>query len=168
MIEVKTSEKLLDPVIRAFADVGWHKPYLKDYYQELLLLKRFLWVAFVDGDIAGYVTLKLNSQYEPFAKNKIPEISDLNVLQKSTMQGIGTRLISEAEIKTLEFSDTVGIGVGLYGGADLGYGPAQKLYVKLGYVPDGLGVTYNYNPCIPGEPYKLDDDLILWMQKKIG
>jgi GNAT superfamily N-acetyltransferase len=166
MINIKALDDIyLDYIIKAFADAGWPKPCLKNYHQEK---DRFVWIAFIDDVIAGYVTLKLNSQYKPFAKNNIPEISDLNVLPKFRKQGIGTKLICAAESKAFEISDTVGIGVGLYGGADLGYGPAQKLYIELGYIPDGLGVTYNYKQCIPGESYQLDDDLILWMQKKIG
>ena len=56
-------------------------------------------------------------------------------------------------------SDIVGIGVGLYGGADGGYGLAQRLYVIRGYLPDGLGVTYDYQSTVPGRTYSLDDDL---------
>ncbi len=166
MIEIKSSDKL-DPIINAFADAGWPKDYLRDYHKEILCMNRFLWIAFVESKIAGYVTLKPKSQYKPFANNKIPEISDLNVLDKFRRQGIGTKLIAAAELKASETSDTVGIGVGLYGGIDLGYGPAQKLYVKLGYMPDSLGLTYKYKECIPGESYQLDDDLVLWMQRKI-
>ncbi|HCE6154635.1 TPA: N-acetyltransferase, partial [Legionella pneumophila] len=63
--------------------------------------------------------------------------------------------------------DVVGIGVGLYGGHDGGYGQAQRLYVNRGYIPDGLGVTYGYKPTVPGQTYPLDDDLILWFTKKL-
>ena len=58
---------------------------------------------------------------------------------------------------------TVGIGVGLYDG----YGAAQKLYVKRGYIPDGQGITYNYKPVAYGEKVPLDDDLVLWFTKEI-
>jgi ribosomal protein S18 acetylase RimI-like enzyme len=168
MIEIKVLDVLsVDQIVEAFSDSGWSKDYLKSYQQEFLSQKRFLWVAFVDGNVAGYVILKVESQYEPFARNKIPEISDLNVLPKFRRNGIATKLISLAEIKASEFSDVVGIGVGLYGGSDLGYGPAQKLYIKLGYMPDGLGVTYDYEKCIPGRSYPLDDNLVLWMKKKL-
>ncbi len=167
MIEIKKSEKFLDQIIKAFSDSGLSKDYLKDYQQDFLSLKRFLWTAFVDGNVAGYVILKVESQYEPFAKNKIPEISDLNVLPEFRRNGTAKQLILVAEVKASEISETVGIGVGLYGGKDLGYGPAQKLYIKLGFIPDGLGVTYGYEKCIPGRSYPLDDNLVLWMEKKL-
>ena len=46
------------------------------------------------------------------------------------------------------------------------YGPAQKLYSKLGYSPDGNGITYKGQPAIAGQSYVLDDDLILWLTKR--
>jgi hypothetical protein len=62
----------------------------------------------------------------------------------------------------------IATGVGLYAGADCGYGPAQRLYIKRGYIPDGKGVTYNYEPTIPGNSHPLDDDLVLWFTKKLS
>jgi ribosomal protein S18 acetylase RimI-like enzyme len=127
MIQIKTSDGLsVDQIIEAFAAAGLYKDYLKSYQQEFLSQKRFLWAAFVDGNVAGYVILKVESQYEPFARNKIPEISDLNVLPEFRRNGIAKQLILAAEAKASEISETVGIGVGLYGGLDLGYEPAQK------------------------------------------
>lgn len=81
--------------------------------------------------------------------------------------GIGSLLLDTAEKAAATKSEVVGIGVGLYAGADGGYGAAQRLYVKRGYIPDGKGVTYNYQPAIPGNSYPLDDDLVLWFTKKL-
>jgi len=36
------------------------------------------------------------------------------------------------------------------------------------YIPDGKGVTYNYEPTIPGNSYALDDDLVLWFTKALS
>lgn len=57
----------------------------------------------------------------------------------------------------------IGLAVGLY--AD--YGPAQKLYFKLGYIPDGFGITYEYAQVIPGQSYCVDDSLLLWLTKSL-
>jgi hypothetical protein len=57
----------------------------------------------------------------------------------------------------------IGIGVGLY----VDYGPAQQLYVKLGYVPDGSGVTHGNKTVPPGATVRVDDDLILWSMKRL-
>lgn len=76
-------------------------------------------------------------------------------------------LLDIAEKIAASKSDVVGIGVGLYGGSDGGYGAAQKLYVRRGYIPDGEGITYNYQHAIPGNSYSLDDDLVLMCTKKL-
>jgi hypothetical protein len=57
----------------------------------------------------------------------------------------------------------IGLGVGLY--AD--YGAAQRLYLKLGYVLDGRGITYKYLPARGGETFRIDDDLLLWLVKSL-
>lgn len=89
---------------------------------------------------------------------------DLNVLPPHRNKGIGTLLIETAEQQVFKESETVGIGVGLY----KDYGAAQKRYIALGYEPDGMGVTYNYQFIEPGETICLDDDLVLWFTKSLG
>lgn len=120
--------------------------------------------AFVDSELAGYVTLKWQSDYKNFATDNIPEISDLNVLPVFRNKGIGSALIAKCEKYAAERSNIVGIGVGLYPD----YGSAQRLYIKRGYLPDGHGATYNYEYVTPGKKYPLDDDLVLWFTKKLG
>ncbi|HFD7913012.1 TPA: GNAT family N-acetyltransferase [Legionella pneumophila] len=93
---------------------------------------------------------------------------DLNVLPAFRKLGIGSALLTAAEEKASSQHEYIGIGVGLYGGSDGGYGQAQRLYVNRGYIPDGLGVTYNYKPTVPGQSYPLDDDLILWFTKRLN
>ena len=52
-------------------------------------------------------------------------------------------------------------------GVHSGYGAAQRIYVKRGYIPDGTGVWYQgkqleqYAPCVN------DDDLLLFMAKEV-
>ena len=69
-----------------------------------------------------------------------------------------------AEAEAQKRGKYVGLGVGLY----VDYGDAQKLYVKRGYVPDGCGMTYNYEPVKPGSTVWVDDDLVLWFVKKLN
>jgi hypothetical protein len=61
------------------------------------------------------------------------------------------------------FSDTVSLGVGLHAG----YGTAQRMYVKRGYIPDGTGVWYKDNPLTPYTECLNDDDLVLYLFKKL-
>lgn len=121
----------------------------------------------MNNQFAGYVTLKWQSRYESFARAGIPEIMDLNVLPPFRKAGIGSMLLDTAEKEAATKSDVVGLGVGLYGGPDGGYGAAQKLYVNRGYLPDGRGVTYHYQLAIPGNNYPLDDELTLWFTKRL-
>lgn len=113
--------------------------------------------------IAGYITLKNKSKYHPFADANIPEIMDLNVLPPFRNQGIASMLLDTAEEEAGKSSRIAGLGVGLY----KDYGSAQRLYIKRGYIPDGTGVTYDYKQIDPGSTICLDDDLVLWMRKKI-
>lgn len=163
------AESDISVVASKFAEVNWLKPAstFELYLQEQRLGTRLIWIAHLDNQFAGYVTLKWQSQYERFATAKIPEIMDLNVLPSFRKFGVGSKLLDSAESEASTRSDIVGIGVGLYGGPDGGYGVAQKLYVNRGYVPDGKGVTYHYKSAIPGSAYPLDDDLVLWFIKKL-
>ena len=157
-------------IVSEFQKVNWQKPasLFEGYYQEQQKSERIVWLAYLGEKFAGYITLKWLSQYEPFVSNNIPEIMDLNVLPDFRQSGIGSTLLQVAEEKAASQSRIVGIGVGLYGGADGGYGQAQRLYLNRCYLPDGLGVTYGYQTTAPGQAYFLDDDLILWFTKKLG
>jgi hypothetical protein len=57
----------------------------------------------------------------------------------------------------------MGIGVGM----PTSYGPAQRLYVKLGYIPDGNGINYDRQSIAFGEFRPVDDDLCLMMVKAL-
>ncbi|MBA3814276.1 MAG: GNAT family N-acetyltransferase [Alphaproteobacteria bacterium] len=152
-------------LVTAFAELGWDKPasLYQQYLAEQENHQRCVWVALQEGSFAGYITLKWQSEYAPFHQQYIPEISDFNVLPTFRKQGIGSKLLDLAEAEARKKSTLIGIGVGLY--AD--YGDAQRLYVRRGYVPDGLGITYNYQSIDPGNTARLDDDLVLWFRKEI-
>ncbi|MBN9230932.1 MAG: GNAT family N-acetyltransferase [Legionella sp.] len=156
-------------LVEAFQKANWPKPaslftrYIEEQHQE----QRRVWLAYQGQHCLGYVTLKWVSQYPPFAHQNIPEIMDLNVLPAYRRQGIGRALLRVAEDAAKSQGNKVGIGVGLYGGPDGGYGPAQRLYIQAGYVPDGLGVTYAYQPIDPGTMVCLDDELVFWLTKEL-
>ncbi|MBP9694080.1 MAG: GNAT family N-acetyltransferase [Alphaproteobacteria bacterium] len=159
----------IDLMTDAFCKVGWDKPasVFQKYLKEVETGERLVWVAHLHEQFAGYITLKWQSEYLSFKEQNIPEIMDLNVLPRFRKMGIGSHLLDLAEQEAATKSDRVGIGVGLYAGVDGGYGAAQRLYVKRGYIPNGKGITYKYEPTIPGNSYSLDDDLVLWFTKKV-
>ena len=152
-------------IIKAFAEANWPKPIalFEQYFKEQTEGKRFIWVAYVADRPAGYITLKMESKYQPFLDKNIPEINDFNVLPSYRRQGIGLQLLKMAELEASKTSDVIGLGVGLYEG----YGAAQKLYIKQGYIPDGLGITYNCAKVEYGSNVILDDDLVLWFTKML-
>lgn len=152
-------------IVNSFQKANWPKPasIFEEYLKEQDSRERLVWIAYFKDEFAGYITLKFQSKYPSFLEKNIPEINDFNVLPKYRNKGIGLKLLKAAETIAATRSDIVGIGVGLY--AD--YGAALKMYVKQGYIPDGLGITYGYKPVEPSKEVKLDDDLILWFSKKL-
>lgn len=114
--------------------------------------------------IIGYASLKWISGYRHFRKASIPEIQDLVVAEDQRRSGVGTRLIRALEKRARAAGHTqVGIGVGLY----RDYGAAQRLYVRLGYVPDGQGVCHKNFTVQPWTKARVDDDLVLRLVRSL-
>jgi GNAT superfamily N-acetyltransferase len=158
------------PKLAARRDAGpaWHGDWdhWPRYLAEHVAGERVVFVVEAeDGGLVGYGSLVWRSQYPPFAAAGIPDVSDMVVAQGYRRRGFGEAIIAACEDRARDLGMTaLGIGVGLY--AD--YGAAQRLYVRLGFVPDGRGVAYDNAPTTPGEPYRLDDDLVLWLTKPLG
>ena len=157
--------KDIPEIVRAFQDLGWNKPasQYERYLTQQKMKLRDVYVAFVEGQFAGYLTISWESSYSLFREKNIPEIVDFNVLPKFRRMGIGTQLMEKAEREIAKVSQVAGIGVGMT--AD--YGAAQKLYVLRGYVPDGLGLHWRGHHVRFGEEVKVDDDLGLYFTKEL-
>ncbi|MFX0201750.1 MAG: GNAT family N-acetyltransferase [Candidatus Hodarchaeota archaeon] len=140
---------------------------LKDYFIECYDRQEkgemVLLAAEIDGNYVGYVKVLWQSVYAFFRENNIPEINDLFVETEYRRKGIATRLVGEAENIIRNRSKIAGIGFGMY----VDYGPAQRMYVLRGYVPDGKGLIYKDDYVKPGEVVPVDDDLILFLIKKL-
>ena len=149
----------------AFAEIGWNKPEIqyRRYLAEQTAGDRAVIVAEWDGYFAAYLTVQFTSGYEHFRTTRIPEIKDLNVLPRFRRQGIATALINEAERMCVSSFRQIGVGFGL----TPAYGAAQILYVSLGYVPDGHGVSYQGECQEHGTKVTLDDDLVLYLVKSL-
>ena len=135
----------------------------QSYFEEQQKEKRQFLVARLSSNFVGYTTLNYDSKYELFNILDIPEIQDLNVLDSYRKKGVGSALIDEAELLCSKRTSVIGIGVGMYPG----YGNAQRLYVKKGYIPDGRGLTYKSKVLMPMESVKNDDDLVLYFTKTL-
>jgi len=157
---------MIPEIAAAFAALGWNKPaaQYQRYLAEQAAGQRTVFVAFLEAAFAGYITIQWESSYPPFHEAHIPEIADFNVLPRFRRQGIGSRLMDEAEQAVAQRSVTVGIRVGLYAG----YGSAQRLYARRAYVPDGRGLfTQGHWPSY-GAHVAVDDDLTLAFTKNLA
>jgi GNAT superfamily N-acetyltransferase len=153
------------PISKAFLSLGQVRSEWQflDYVAEREVGIREAWVATWNGALAGLVTLHHNPLYAGIAGRNIPEIQDLMVLPSYRRRGIATRLLDHAERTAGQRSPYVAIGVGLHPG----YNAAQRLYVLRGYVPDGLGVTYDDRYVEEGEMARFDDLLVLHLIKAL-
>lgn len=154
----------VEPIVAGEIAQGWHAT--RDKYDMRLRDaaegRCIALCAVFEGNPAGYINLYFQA-YAPYDTTGWPEIVDFGVLEKHRRNGIGTALMDAAETLAAARSDTVCLGVGLHNG----YGAAQRMYVKRGYIPDGTGVWYQgknlgqYAPCVN------DDDLNLYFSKKL-
>ena len=117
-----------------------------------------------DGEVAGYINVYPNAEWGSFGGQGLPEIVDFGVLEKFRRRGVGTALMDVAEDIAKRYADTVYLGVGLHNG----YGSAQRMYVKRGYIPDGRGVWYHDKVLGQYENCCNDDDLVLYFSKALG
>jgi GNAT superfamily N-acetyltransferase len=121
-------------------------------------------LAVVQGELAGYITIRWQSANPLFRRENIPLIHDLLVFSTFQRRGIASRLMDEAETLIATRASKAGITVGLFDA----YGPAQRLYARKGYVPDGRGVCQAQRPLQKGEVVTMDHDLILWLTKDLS
>ena len=152
-------------IAKAFQHLGWDKPALQyeRYLMEQALEIRDVYIAFTEEQFVGYLTVCWTSSYEPFRKEKIPEIVDFNVLPKFRRQGFGTQLMDKAESEIAKLSPIAGIGVGM----TPDYGAAQRLYILRGYVPDGRGLWHRGHYPQHGEEITVDDNMALYLTKEL-
>lgn len=142
----------------------------KDYYQRCLERqlqgKMEVLLAFLreNAAVVGFCLLNWQPKYAFFRKAGLPEIQDLNVLREYRRRGIGRAMIEYCEDMAREkgFRE-MGIGVGL----DSRFGAAQRLYVRMGYIPDGSGVSYDRKQVACGDFRPIDENLCLMMTKAL-
>lgn len=120
-------------------------------------------VAEYKGNVAGYINVYKDCKWGAFGDRGYCEIVDFGVLEKYRRRGVGSKLMDVAEQIAAKYADVVYLGVGLHSG----YGSAQRMYVKRGYIPDGSGVWYKDHVAEPYQTYCNDDDLVLYFSKEL-
>ncbi len=138
----------------------------RDYYERCIERHKngelSIVMASVESINVGYCLLNWQPKYAYFKKCEIPEIQDLNVLPKYRRRGIGRALIEYCQdMARAKNHEEIGIGVGM----DSSFGAAQRLYVRMGYIPDGAGICYDRKQVAIGEFRPIDEDLSLMMSK---
>ena len=160
----KMQESDIKDLSRGFISQGWpsREEILTRYFKEQESGEREPLLAQVEGALGGYITILCWAKQGPFAEI-YPELSDFNVFEPFQNQGIGNLLLEEAEKQVRLISDKVTLGVGLHSG----YGPAQRLYIKRGYIPDGTGVWYqNHQPAMNAVCEDIGE-LVLYLSKNL-
>jgi len=134
------------------------------YFEALLEKDSVILIASQNKKNVGFGVLNFEPKYGLYQKLNIPEIQDLNVIPKFREQGVATAMVYTFESLAIDQgAEQIGISVGL----TKDYGSAQRLYCKLGYVPDGYGVTYDRQAVTKGQAHPVDDDLCLMMVKDL-
>lgn len=138
--------------------MGWSKPpgYFRSCVEAQQRGEERIWIAEEDGRYAGHVRLVWRVGSPP-----APEIRDLAVLPEFRRRGLARRLVKRAEDVGLSIAPLIRLAVGLHPG----FGAAQRLYVSLGYMPDGRGACRDGTPVPEGSSVVLDDDLVLVFEK---
>ena len=105
-------------------------------------------------DVVGYVAILRESNYAGFRSRDIPLIHQIAVAGPFRRRGVATLLMDAAEQLARDRGvTTLGITVGLFDE----YGPAQRLYGRRGYIPDGRGACEGQRPLRKGVLVTMDD-----------
>ncbi len=115
------------------------------------------------GEVAGYVFVYYKCKWGGLGNCNIPGIVDLLVFKPYRQKGVATALMDMAEKLAKKYSNRIYLDVCL----NSEYGPAQRLYVKRGYIPDGKGVYYEEKVCDINAECKNNDELTLCLVKKL-
>ena len=120
-------------------------------------------LAYDGGEPVGVVTVRWNCQYPPFLAEGIPFIQNIEIRHDLRGRGVGSRVMEAVEQFVGRRTHRLGICVALFDA----YGPAQRLYAKRGYVPDGRGACQRFTPLRRGDRITLDDDHLIWLVKEL-
>ena len=151
------------PIVERETAQGW-QPHMEKYEMRLRHQKEGKSVSLVaayDGAVMGYINVYPDSTWGAFANQGYPEIVDFGVLEKYRRNGVGSKLMDIAEEIASGYARMVYLGVGMHSG----YGSAQRMYIKRGYIPDGTGVWYGEKICEPYADCRNDADLVLYLFK---
>ena len=121
-------------------------------------------IATSGSEAVGYVAIVWESSYAGFRSRGIPLVHQIAVSEPWRRRGVATLLMDAAEQLARDRGiASLGITVGLFDE----YGPAQRMYGRRGYVPDGRGACQGQRPLSKGMQVSMDHDLIIWLTKDL-
>src|SRR5215211_543621 len=100
-----------------------------------------------NSELVGILTIRWKSRNPFLREANIPLFQNIEIRSDLRGRGHGGELMAKAEDFVSSRSDRVAICVSL----SEAYGPAQRLYAKRGFIPDGRGFTKVTEPGIAGE-----------------
>lgn len=142
---------------------------LAGFWQDVENGTRVIWAAWQkqqDGTqrLLGQISVQPESYYPPFRRGKICEIVDLWVHPDSRKQGVGRQLLDAAiDYARQHGCSAIGLGVGITGD----FGPAQRLYVSAGFMPDGSGLWHHGTQSREGDTLTIGDSTIMMWVKTL-
>lgn len=162
MVELREATKEDIPALYAlYAAVGKKD---EGYFEHAFAAGAVPVMAYESGELSGFALLNWHPRYSLYRKLDIPEIQDLNVIPARRRRGIARAIVEYCERKAkVKGCELMGIAVGL----TKEYGPAQIMYIKMGYMPDGNGATYDREGVQANMTYTLDDDFALMLVKPL-
>ena len=117
------------------------------------------------SDAVGYVAIIWKSGYAGFKSRGIPLVHQISVGEPWWRRGVATLLMDAAEQRAADRAlRRWAITVGLFDE----YGPAQRMYGRRGYIPDGRGARQGQRPLSEGTQVRLDHDVIIWLTKELA
>ena len=137
--------------------------YLKNHMDNQENNKCVAFIAFYDDQIAGHAFLYYDCKWGGLGNRGLPGVADLVVYEPYRRKGIATALMDAAEREARKVHSRIYLEVCL----NSDYGPAQRLYIKRGYVPDGAGVYYEGKVLGLNEACRNDDELTLCLVKEL-
>jgi ribosomal protein S18 acetylase RimI-like enzyme len=121
-------------------------------------------LGYEDGRLVGIVTIRWHSRYPLFRERQIPLIQNIEIRYEDRGRGLGNQMLERTEREIARRSPIAGLVVGI----TEDYGPAQRLYARRGFVPDGRGVCRQFTPLQNGDVVTVDHDLLLWLVKDVS
>jgi GNAT superfamily N-acetyltransferase len=125
-------------------------------------------LAYLGDEPIATVTVRWRPNYPPFREAGIPFVQNIEVRYDLRGKGYGGQVLEAVErliVERLigERSSKAGICVALFDD----YGPAQRLYAKCGYAPDGRGACHRVTPLKHGVTITLSGDHLIWLVKEL-